>query len=70
VHFALADTASQDVFHTSHSAGAAKGFGEALQWLRSLSRTSRVIEESGPDTIGPTDTPPFGEPALRELMSP
>lgn len=53
-------TACADVFHTQHSAGAAKGFGECLDWLETLSRTSRVTEDSGPES-GQTDTNPNGE---------
>src|SRR5947209_1899992 len=38
-----------DAFHTSHSAGTAHGWNEALAWLESLSRTSRDIDVPSPE---------------------
>jgi hypothetical protein len=61
--------ACADAFHTSHSAGTANGWNESILWLESLSRSSRVPEESGPDT-GQTDSPPTGESVLAEIWSP
>lgn len=70
IQFHNAAQACADVFHTQHSAGAAKGFGECLDWIESLSRACRVEQESGPDTQGQTDTLSPGEAALRDSMSP
>ncbi|HVX56968.1 MAG TPA: hypothetical protein VHA37_04500 [Candidatus Saccharimonadales bacterium] len=64
----VAINACQDVFHTAHSAGMAKGWHEALTWLQSLSRSSRVHEDQAPD--GAPDNPPGGDPALVERYSP
>jgi len=69
IHFETAARACADVFHTAHSAGAAQGFGEALAWLDSLSRSARAPAEASP-ADGHPDTPPTGEPELRELYSP
>lgn len=68
--------ACKDSFHTSHSAGTANGWNEAVQWLESLSRSSRVIEDSTaeavpqPGTESQNDTPAPGEELLRERLSP
>ena len=70
IQFHNATQACKDVFHTQHSAGAAKGFGECLDWIESLSRACRVEQESGPDNEGQTDTLSPGEAALRESLSP
>lgn len=72
IEFHNATNACKDVFHTSHSAGVAHGFGEALNWLESLSRTSRVSEDSlqeGPTAQKANDTSPTDESELRELLS-
>lgn len=68
----VSQKACADAFHTSHSAGTAHGWNEALAWLESLSRTSRVNDEAArpknePD---PTDmqSPRRGE--LYELFAP
>jgi hypothetical protein len=74
----LGAKACADVFHTSHSAGTAHGFNECLQWLESLSRSSRVIEETGdgshgvtgPTTDSTTDKQAFRREALLELLAP
>ncbi len=50
----------------------AAGFGDCLTWIGTLtkiSRASSVTEAPGPEE-GQTDTPPIGELALREAMSP
>jgi hypothetical protein len=71
IHHELLVKASEDLFHTSHSSGAAKGFGDCLEWLQSLSRSARATAGSEPDTEGQTnDTSPPGETELRERMSP
>jgi hypothetical protein len=70
IQFATAVSACRDVFHTQHSAGNAKGFGDALDWLASLSRCSRAPEPSRPDVNRTNDSHPIGEPDLRELLSP
>lgn len=71
VQFELNTAACKDVFHTSHSAGTAKGFGDCLTWLTSLSRASRVPDAAPEgDTKPETDTTPIGESELRESMSP
>jgi hypothetical protein len=51
-----------DVFNTVHAAGTAHGWNECSAWLLSLSRSSRVTDE--------TDSPPAGEPELAERLSP
>jgi len=63
--------ASQDVFHTSHSAGLALGMGQTIAWLNSLSRTTRapVVSPSTENEV-PTNAGPLGEAALRDSMSP
>lgn len=78
VHYAAALRASEDLFHTQHSAGVAKGFGDAIKWFESLSLVPRDSGTAGPvdaaddaDVTGQNnDTQPPGEAALRELMSP
>ena len=75
IQFHTATQACQDVFHTSHSAGSAKGFGECLDWLDSLSRAStRSNDDSlsgGTEGSEKTnDATPSGETVLRELLSP
>lgn len=70
IQFRNATEACKDVFHTAHSAGAAKGFGECLDWIESLSRACRVEQDSSPEIEGQTDTLPPGEAALRDSMSP
>lgn len=44
---AVATRACADVFHTSHSAGTANGWHEALQWLESLASTKSISQLSG-----------------------
>lgn len=63
IHGQVAIEACKDQFHTSHAAGTANGWHECGQWLLSLSRSSRVIEE-------PTDSLPPGEAELAERFSP
>jgi hypothetical protein len=73
IQFHNSTAACKDVFHTSHSAGTAHGFGECLDWLVGLSRTSRAPEVANPqgeENAGTDTTRPEGETALRELMSP
>jgi hypothetical protein len=53
----------KDFMHTSHSAGAAFGWGEACEWFIKLSRVSRV-----PDTK--SEEAPEGEEQLLERWSP
>lgn len=60
VEWSLLRKASEDVFHTSHTAGVAKGYGDCLNWLESLSRSSRAQDDSGSETEQ-TDTTPTGE---------
>jgi hypothetical protein len=69
---AVATQACKDVFHTAHSAGTANGWNQARLWLESLSRSSRVTEDSTPDTQGvpQNDNPTPGETSLVELYSP
>ena len=54
----------------SYNAGRAAGFGDCLRWLLSLSRSSRVPDDSSAETKAQNDTRPTGELELRELMSP
>lgn len=71
VHANFAIAACNDSVTTTHSAARAAGFGDALQWLESLSRSARANADAGPATEGQNqDTPPNGESVLRELMSP
>lgn len=71
IQFRNATAACADVFHTSHSAGAAKGFGECLDWLESLSRSCSVTQASSSEDMEQNDTQPLdGETALRDAMSP
>lgn len=60
---AVAKNACADAFHTAHSAATAHGWHECGDWMLSLSRSSRVIEE-------PTDSLPPGEAELVEQFSP
>jgi hypothetical protein len=62
--------ACNDSISTTHSAARAAGFGDCLVWLVSLSRSSRATDDSGSEITEQTDTPPIGESALRERMSP
>jgi hypothetical protein len=65
----VATTACADAFHTQHSAGTANGWNECRQWLESLSRSSRVIEEAK-DSQKSTDSQSPGEASLAERLSP
>jgi len=69
----VARNACVELFHTQHAAGVAKGFGDARAWLESLSRTSRVNDESHLSevtNVQDQDEPPRGEAAWREKLSP
>lgn len=59
-----AATACLDPMHTQHSAGRAAGFGDARNWLLSLSRVSRDLETTD------MQADPEGEAALHERFSP
>lgn len=63
IQFNLQTTACADVFHTQHSAGMAKGWGDCLNWLESLSRASREPEAT-------TDKDESGEASILEHYSP
>lgn len=79
----LAKRMVKDVMHTSHSAGVAAGFGEAVKWVRSL-RTANpetISGQSSPvsegDLAGRADGSeandeqvPKGEESLLERLSP
>lgn len=60
----VARKACADVFHTSHSAGVARGWDEATQWLESLSRTSDRAKNAESTEAGE------GATDLRELLAP
>lgn len=60
VEWNLLRKASEDVFHTSHTAGIAKGYGDCLNWLESLSRSSRAQDDSSSESEQ-TDTAATGE---------
>jgi hypothetical protein len=68
----VAAQACADVFHTSHSAGTAHGWHEALRWFESLSRTSCVTDENGRASTGAaeTDNQSPGRNELVELFAP
>jgi len=66
--------ACADVFHTAHSAGTANGWNQAMTWLESLSRASRVNEDpepGRPQAEQATDADPSHErDELREHYAP
>lgn len=62
IEFETARAACKEPFHVEHSAGKAAGFKECLDWLESLSRSSRVPDDSRSESEQ-TDTEPTGEPA-------
>ena len=72
---AVSARAVADQFHTSHSAGVAHGWNEAMTWLESLSRSSRVIDEvpAGPPREGQEANDTLSSKVrdeLRELHAP
>lgn len=65
-HAVLFENALQgckDSITTTHSAGKAAGFAEAIEWMQSLSRSASDKAENDAQT-------PEGEPSLRELLAP
>lgn len=71
VHFALLNEASKDHFHAAQNVHAARGWGEALQWLQSLSCSCDAQQEK-PDSGAPGEAPAAEREleAIQERMSP
>ena len=72
VEFRNYQTGCNDSMFSAHSAGRAKGFSDARDWLESLSRTACVTADSPSGELPEThDMPgPDGEAQLHERYSP
>jgi hypothetical protein len=66
VEYEVLRSAVKDSMHSAHSAGRAAGFGEAKDWLISLSACSCAVEQDQTNALDHQT----GEVAFSELLSP
>ncbi len=70
VHFKMLNDSGEDHFHAAQSVHAARGFGEAIVWLQSLSASCSAQQEKQTDSGGLGEVQPVERDDHLVRMSP